>query len=142
VRVPLRLGVDHSRDVAAREAVSDRTILLVEDNPIGMRVLRHALERRNVQVDCAASGRQAVEAAKKRRYDVILMDLQMPDMDGLQATAAIRALPGYANSPILALTADSSDELRTRCRREGMQAFLSKPVEPAELWAVVSKFLA
>jgi CheY-like chemotaxis protein len=70
------------------------------------------------------------------------MDVQMPDMDGLETTAAMRLLPGYESIPILALTADSSDELRVRCRREGMQAFLSKPVEPVELWSVLSKFLS
>lgn len=141
VRLPLRPGGEHSREQGVRESASDRVILLVEDNPIGMRVLRHALERNSVRVDGVMSGREAIEAARKRRYDVILMDLQMPEMDGLQATAAIRELPGYANAPIIALTADSSDELRARCRREGMQAFLSKPVEPGELWSVVSKFL-
>jgi two-component system sensor histidine kinase/response regulator len=87
------------------------------------------------------SGAAALEAAAKRRYDLVLMDLQMPEMDGLETTAAIRKLPGYGTVPILALTANCSDELREVCRQAGMQAFLSKPVETTELWAVVSKFL-
>jgi two-component system sensor histidine kinase/response regulator len=115
---------------------------LVEDNPVGMRVLKYLLERRHLRVDGATSGREAIAAAQNRPYDLILMDVQMPDIDGLEATAEIRKLAGYERVPILALTADSSDELRTRCRRQGMQAFLAKPVEPGELWATVSKFLS
>jgi CheY-like chemotaxis protein len=107
-----------------------------------MRVLRHSLERRHLRVDCATSGREALEAARKMRYDLVLMDLQMPDIDGLETAALMRELPDYHNVPILALTADSSDELRARCRREGLQGFLSKPVEPNELWSAVSKFLS
>jgi len=141
VRIPLRMGAE-TRENPARESVGTHTVLLVEDNPIGMRVLRRALERRNLVVDGAESGRAALDAAAKRRYDLVLMDLQMPEMDGLETTEAMRQLPGYETVPILALTADSSDELRARCRRQGMQAFLSKPVEPAELWSVVSKFLS
>jgi CheY-like chemotaxis protein len=137
VRLPLRLP-DRARERADTEK---HTILLVEDNPIGMRVLRHTLERRNLQVDGAASGSEAIEAASKRRYDLVLMDLQMPGIDGLQTTAAIRSLPGYESIPIIALTADFSDELRARCRREGMQGFLAKPVDSTELWSTLSKFL-
>jgi two-component system, sensor histidine kinase and response regulator len=104
-------------------------------------VLRHVLARRSVEVDCATSGAEALEAVTKRRYDLVLMDLQMPEMDGLETTRRMRKLPGYESVPILALTANSSDEIRARCLHAGMQAFLSKPVEAAELWALVSKFL-
>ena len=65
----------------------------------------------------------------------------MPGMNGLEALAEIRKLPGYDAVPILALTADFSDELRERCLKQGMQAFLSKPVEAVHLWSVVSRFL-
>jgi len=106
-----------------------------------MTVLRHSLERRHVQVECAASGPEALHAAAKRRYDLVLMDLQMPEMDGLEATALLRLLPGYESVPIVALTANAADEVRERCRQAGMQAFLSKPVETSELWSTVSKFL-
>ena len=140
IRLPLRLGAEQGRETPVREP-GKHAILLVEDNPVGMRVLKHSLERRRVKVDGAASGREAIAAAQGNRYDLILMDLQMPEMDGLEATEQIRRLSGYQNVPIVALTADSSDELRARCRREGMQGFISKPVEPAELWAIVSKFL-
>ena len=113
----------------------------MEDNPVGLTILRHALERRNVNIDCATSGQEALDAAAKRRYDVVLMDLQMPEMDGLEATSAMRRIPGYEKVPILALTANAGDDVRELCRQAGMQAFLSKPVEPGELWSTVSKFL-
>ena len=135
VRIPLR------RAESAREAARQYTVLLVEDNAIGMRVLRHALERKNLIVEGAANGREAIQAATRRRYNLVLMDMQMPDMDGLETTQAIRALPGYDAVPIVALTADSSDELRARCRAEGMQGFLSKPVDQAQLAATLSKLL-
>ena len=116
-------------------------ILAVEDNPVGLRVLRHVLQRKNFQVVSATSGREAIDAAKANRVDLILMDLQMPDMNGLEASAAIRQLPGYEETPILALTANYSDQTREQCLAAGMQAFLSKPVDAHELWSTVSRYL-
>jgi CheY-like chemotaxis protein/anti-sigma regulatory factor (Ser/Thr protein kinase) len=116
-------------------------ILAVEDNPVGLRVLRHVLQRRNFNVVCATSGREAIEAAKAQKVDLILMDLQMPDINGLEASAAIRQLPGYEQTPILALTANYSDQTREQCLAAGMQAFLSKPVDANELWSTVSRYL-
>lgn len=116
-------------------------ILIVEDNPVNLTVLRRSLERHQVRVDGASSGLMALEIATKANYDIILMDLQMPGLDGLETTAEMRKVAGYGAVPILALTADFSDEIRERCRKAGMQAFLSKPIEHAELWSTVSRFL-
>lgn len=116
-------------------------VLAVEDDPIGMTVLRHVLQRRLKNVDCVASGRAALEAAGKKRYELILMDLQMPDINGLEAAATIRRMPGYETTPILALTASCSDQVREQCRAIGMQAFLSKPIDATELWSTVSRYL-
>jgi CheY-like chemotaxis protein len=139
VHLPLRVPVDPSTEPAARDSDAP-AILAVEDNPIGLTLLRRALER-HAEVVCAPSGKAAIEAARGRRYDLVLMDLQMPEMDGLEATVWLRSIPGYANVPILALTANASDELREQCLEAGMQAFLAKPLDAASLWAAVSKFL-
>lgn len=141
VRLPVRQAAIPPPESALPVSGVRPVILAVEDNPVGLTVLRHVLARRSVEVDCAMSGAGALEAATKRRYDLVLMDLQMPDMDGLETTRAMRQLPGYGTVPILALTANSSDDIRERCLLAGMQAFVSKPVEAAELWALVSKFL-
>ncbi|HLH41177.1 MAG TPA: response regulator [Bryobacteraceae bacterium] len=138
VRLPLRLP---DSPAEAQPSEASPRILAVDDNPVSMTVLRHTLERRRLRVDCAASASEALAAASRRRYDLVLMDLQMPGMDGLQATAAMRRLPGYESVPILALTANSDDEVRLRCRDAGMQAFLIKPVEPNDLLSAVGRFL-
>ena len=140
VRLPIRLPAA-AREKTTRSSAGLPAILAVEDNPVGLRVLRHALKGRAVDVDTATDGAEAVRAAAARHYDLILMDLQMPQMDGLEATAAVRRLPGYDNVPILALTANYSDEIRQQCQQHGMQDFLSKPVTPPALWSAVSRWL-
>jgi CheY-like chemotaxis protein len=145
VVVPLHRSAEpfHSSipDAHPAEAELGPRVLAVEDNPVGLTVLRHLLERRRLRVDGAMSGIDALEAATRQHYDLILMDLQMPEMDGLTAADAIRKLPGYRNVPIVALTANFSDHVRQECLQHGMQAFLSKPVEAGELWATVSRCL-
>jgi CheY-like chemotaxis protein len=141
VRVPLRQPSESNRPAFSSNFVGAPLILAVEDNPVGQTVLRHMLERHHVSVDCAGSGLEALDAAARRRYDLVLMDIQMPDMNGLDTAAAMREITGYQSVPILALTADTSDELRERCRSGGMQAFLSKPIDAGMLWAAVLKHL-
>jgi CheY-like chemotaxis protein len=141
LRIPLRAAETEAGKAAAVRVETGPIILAVEDNAVGLTILKRALERRQVKVDGAMSGAAALTAASRCRYDLVLMDLQMPGMNGLETTHEMRKIPGYAAVPILALTADFSDELRDRCLRQGMQAFLSKPVEAVQLWAVVSKFL-
>lgn len=138
--IPLRV-TESEAQAAVPRADSGPAVLAVEDNAVGLTILKRALERRHLAVDGVASGLAALAAATERRYDLVLMDLQMPGMNGLETTAEMRKIPGYDTVPILALTADSSDELRERCLQQGMQAFLSKPVEPVHLWSVVSRFL-
>jgi CheY-like chemotaxis protein len=143
IRLPLRQAAAPVSEIAPAQTAGDALplILAVEDNEVGLTILRHALERLPVRADFATSGRQALDAAAARRYDLVLMDLQMPGMDGLEATVLMRKLPGYEAVPILALTANTGDDLRERCREVGMQAFLSKPIKAAELWSSISKFL-
>lgn len=140
LEVPVRRPVPTDTQ-PARSADAGPAVLAVEDDPIGMTVLRHVLKRRLKNLDCATSGREALEAAARKHYDLILMDLQMPDITGLEAAARIRRMNGYGNVPILALTASCSDQIREQCRAIGMQAFLSKPIDANELWSTVSRYL-
>jgi CheY-like chemotaxis protein len=104
-------------------------------------VLRHSLKGRAVLVDTATDGVEAVKAAAAQQYHLIHMDLQMPKMDGMEATAAIRQLAGYGDVPVIALTANYSDQVRQDCQRHGMQGFLSKPVESGDLWNTIARHL-
>jgi CheY-like chemotaxis protein len=108
-------------------------VLLAEDTPTNQLLVVHALERRGHRVQVAADGRNAVERASTGEFDVILMDLQMPEMDGFQATAAIRALPGLAHVPIIALTAHAMVGDRERCIAAGMDGYLPKPLDLRQL---------
>ncbi|WP_428303935.1 response regulator [Lacipirellula sp.] len=111
-------------------------VLLAEDTPTNQLLVRHALAKRGHHVVVAGDGRTAVDLARRGTYDVILMDLQMPDMDGFEATAAIRALPGK-QPPIIALTAHTMMGDRERCLAAGMQDYLSKPIDLRELISTV-----
>jgi len=92
-------------------------------------------------VDAVENGRLAIEAAAGNAYDLILMDLQMPEVDGLTATRAIRALPGHAATPIVAVTANAFDEHRAECALAGMNDFISKPVQPQGLYEILLNWL-
>jgi signal transduction histidine kinase len=114
-------------------------VLLAEDTPTNQMLVVHVLEKRGHRVQVAGDGRAAVKQAAKGAFDVILMDLQMPEMDGLQATAAIRALPGMARVPIIALTAHAMVGDRERCLAAGMDGYLPKPLNLRELIEVVEE---
>src|SRR6476646_12255552 len=116
LEVPLRRPAAAAESQNGRRGVLGPAVLAVEDDPIGITVLRHVLQRRLKNVDCVASGREALEAVSRRHYDLILMDLQMPEIDGLEAASRIRRMSGYTNVPILALTASCSDQVREQCR--------------------------
>lgn len=116
-------------------------LLVVEDNRISQQVLSAILSKGGFEFDCASDGPAAIAAAKARQYHLILMDLQMPGMDGLEATDHIRELENYQDVPILALTAEVSDQVRAQCRQKGMAAFLNKPVHASVLLAEVNAHL-
>ncbi|GAB3449698.1 PAS domain S-box protein [Insolitispirillum peregrinum] len=113
------------------------TILVAEDNPINQKVVRAMLERRGHRVVMVGDGRAAVEAVRTQVFDVVLMDMLMPDMDGLAATQAIRALG--QTLPIIALTANVLQDERDRCLVAGMNAFLSKPISSAQLFETIEQ---
>lgn len=133
------LVTQSQRGVAGRDTAP--RILVVEDNRISQQVLSAMLGKGQYEFDCAGDGPSAIAAAAARSYSLILMDLQMPGMDGIEATARLRQLPGYQDVPILALTAEVSDQVRTLCRQKGMAAYLVKPIQAGELLAAVSRFL-
>src|SRR5688500_5807703 len=109
-------------------------ILLAEDNPVNQRVAVLILQRLGYRVDLASNGREALEALERQRYDLVLMDVQMPEMDGLQATREIRArCHGESRPRIVAMTANASTSDRDDCFAAGMEDFLTKPVRSADL---------
>jgi len=114
-------------------------ILLAEDNAINALLTRTLLEAEGHTVDTVEDGALAVEAMKTARYDLIFMDMRMPNMDGLEATRKIRALPNVRKDlPIVALTANAFDDDRNACFDSGMNDFMTKPVSAEELSEKVS----
>jgi PAS domain S-box-containing protein len=111
-------------------------ILVAEDNLVNQKLMRLLLGRLGYRADIVANGREAVEAVQRQHYDVVLMDLHMPEMDGMQATSYIRARLG-ARPRIIAVTADVLDETQARCIAVGMDAYLTKPVGVADLTAAL-----
>ena len=116
-------------------------ILLAEDNAINRQVAVELLAGVGLNAETAANGREALEKTGRGDYDLILMDVQMPVMDGLEATRLLRARPGWAHVPIVAMTANAFAEDRARCLQAGMDDFVAKPVEPESLFSTLLKWL-
>jgi signal transduction histidine kinase/DNA-binding response OmpR family regulator/HPt (histidine-containing phosphotransfer) domain-containing protein len=128
-------------EVVTRHTIAEsrRTmrVLLAEDNPVNQQVAVAMLVKRGHEVHVSSNGREAVEAVQERDYDVVLMDIQMPEMDGFEATHAIRALPKGKDLPIIGLTAHALSGERERCLSHGMTDYLAKPFKAHELFALV-----
>ncbi len=130
--------VAHEDDRIAVAAAPGVRVLLAEDNPINALLARALLEREGCKVDRIASGDEAVSALSRGAYDLILMDLRMPGLNGIEATRALRERG--VTSPIVALTADAFDEDRRACLAAGMNDFLAKPLTPPALRHVLTKW--
>jgi two-component system sensor kinase len=136
-------SVEHT---AVVEPSSDRKqrVLLAEDSPINQEVAMGLLELEGYEVTVVENGRQAVDRCVADRFDVILMDVEMPEMDGWEATLALRELEATRGTytPIVALTAHAVEDVRDRCREVGMDACVSKPIEPLDLFQAISAVAA
>ncbi|WP_412477891.1 CHASE domain-containing protein [Azonexus sp. IMCC34839] len=120
----------------------NKRLLLVEDDPVNQQVAQAMLSgMAGLQVDLAEDGEIAVAKAGQQAYDLILMDLQLPKLDGLAATRCIRALPAYARTPIIALTANAFADDRENCLQVGMNDFIAKPVRPESLYGTLAHWL-
>ncbi|MFO1281738.1 MAG: PAS domain S-box protein [Burkholderiales bacterium] len=116
-------------------------VLLAEDNPVNREVALELLEAVGLSVDVATDGREAVSRVSESNYDLVLMDVQMPGMDGLAATRAIRALDGRGTLPIVAMTANAFAEDRRVCLEAGMNDHIGKPVDASTLYAALQRWL-
>jgi len=115
-----------------------RRVLVVDDDPTSLFVLETILGNEGIEVVTANNGLQAVEATRTQSFDLVLMDLNMPKMNGIDATVAIRALPGGQPPPIIAVTANATSAAFRACTDAGMVDFITKPVDLNKLIAVVS----
>jgi CheY-like chemotaxis protein len=116
-------------------------VLVVEDDKVNQLVVIGMLRQMAHRTDCVADGVEALEALNRQRYDVVLMDVRMPNMDGIEATRRIRRLGDpAAQTPIIALTANATTEERLRCAEVGMNDFISKPFRRAELETALEKW--
>jgi PAS domain S-box-containing protein len=129
-------------EAALRQGHAGKRILAVDDEPINREIARLYLEAAGLAVDTASDGAEAVESARRTAYAAILMDMQMPTMDGLDATRRIRQMVGREQVPIIAMTANAFSEDKARCFEAGMNDFLTKPFDPDAFFATLLRVLS
>lgn len=115
-------------------------VLVVDDNPINRKVASKLLTNLQCRVDVVGSGRKALDQVRNVDYDLIFMDVQMPDLDGLETTALIRQQQRNPAVPIVAMTAYAMDNDRLRCLQSGMDDYLSKPIDKHALRALLDRY--
>jgi CheY-like chemotaxis protein len=147
---PVAPSATNAASVAQPEAVAPRVqappearahVLVVEDHPVNQIVALRQLQKLGYSAEAVGNGREALDALNQRAYDAILMDCQMPEMDGYQATTEIRRRQSGYHTPIIAVTAAASDADESRCRSAGMDDVITKPVRESALAAVLRRWL-
>ncbi len=138
---PLAPAPAPSAESALARGFGGRRVLVVDDEPLNREIIRLILEGAGLDVEMAGDGREAVTKAREADYDIVLMDMQMPQLDGPGATREIRALPGRGHPVIIAITANAFDEDRVHCLDAGMDDFLSKPFKAEKLCELVLRWL-
>jgi len=139
--LPPSLPPLHPAELRLRSQHGGQRLLLAEDDPVNQMVAWSLLQAAGLEVDLVEDGQAAVQAAATRHYDLVLLDLHMPVLDGLAACRAIRQLPGYARTPVLALTGNAFAEDRQACLAAGMDDHLTKPVAPQILYETLLRWL-
>ena len=136
---------DHSKNEKNikkyKENIIGSRILVAEDNPVNQQIIKTILKKANLIVEVANNGKEAIGLLKDEKFDAILMDIQMPEMDGLEATKRIREIPDNKNLPIIALTANAMDEDEQMCRLAGMNGFITKPIDAEKLFKILSELI-
>jgi PAS domain S-box-containing protein len=129
------------RHITADQKFGKAHILVAEDNPMNQKLAVTLLNRAGYSTDAVENGKMAIDALKKTAYDLVLMDVQMPDMDGFEATKIIRKMEGKEkHTPIIAMTAHAMKGDRERCLKAGMDDYVSKPIEPKEIFTIIEKW--
>ena len=134
-------GHNDFHDEESMAAFAGARLLLVEDNDLNQEVARELLLTAGFSVDIADNGQLALEQLAKADYELVLMDIQMPVMDGLTATQLLRRDPRWATLPVIAMTANAMEQDRQQCLAAGMNDFVSKPIEPEQLWRALQRWL-
>ena len=142
---PSRQASEGTDALDALRPVFGARVLLVEDNVMNQQVATELLHMAGLVVEVADNGQIAVErivqSASSLAYDVVLMDMQMPVMDGVTATRLVRASARFKDLPILAMTANAMQVDRDRCKAAGMDDFVAKPIEPGDLWRTLARWI-
>jgi CheY-like chemotaxis protein len=140
--MPAESSPQSDADARLQRDCAGARILLAEDDPVTQLIMCELLRPLGIVVDVADDGLRAVELGQSQAYDLVLMDMQMPRLDGLEATRRLRSAGCCVDAPVLALTANAFRDDRARCLAAGMNDFIAKPVEPAHLFELLSRWLA
>jgi len=136
-----RVAQRHEQEAEALKHIRGARVLLVEDNEINQQVALEILEGAGLNVSLAENGQEAVSAVKEKDYDVVLMDIQMPVMNGYEATGAIRSDPRFEDLPIIAMTAHAMAGDEDKSLKAGMNGHVTKPIDPGQLFATLQKWI-